>query len=193
MRLKHLRRMALLSLHVALLSLVPTAPANAGIFTGTCVLNVTFQFFSPVNGTTSAPSYSVSISPSAADFDPLWSGTQPCAVSGDVSPARTTVGGGSGSSTIWSCGAVLASGDWDQSWFNRSGNAGPPSLNGSHTITGTWDNWEMVVRNPSLSFTGNIHLTLSPFENSKALGCAGGGITSLTMIGVMVFQDPEVP
>lgn len=184
-----LRRTIVVMCAVAALLASAVPPVNAGLYSGTCVLKVTFNFNSPVKTLNTAPGYSVSVSP-AADVDPTWSGQQPCAVSLDpLSPARETSVSASGSSSIWACGGVLASGSWDQQWTDESGSASPSAVFGSHTITGTWGAWTLEVRNSSLSFVGVAELTVDPSDATKASRCPSG-FSSLTMTGVMAFQDP---
>lgn len=185
-----MRTRALLMSGLSMILLVVTGPqASAQVWTGACVLNVTFQFGSPVRLTGTNPGYTISVTP-AADLDPTWSGSQPCVTSLDaLSPARATSVSASGSSTLWTCGSVLASGRWDQQWTDRSGNSSPPAVFGSHTIAGSWGDWVLEVRNPSLNFLGIMPLTVHPSSASKIAQCSTG-ISSLTMTGVMEFQDP---
>lgn len=137
-----------------------------------------------------APSYSLTLEP-AVDLNPLAAGQQACAITLDAfEPLRSTSGGGSGVSTLWTCEFALGSGSWNQSWTDSSGAHSPPSVSGSHLLTGTWGSWTLVVNTPSLNFVGVAHLTTQAFENLKAPACAGAGVSSLTMIGQMVFQDP---
>jgi len=182
-----LRRVSCIAICFSLLA--AHSPAKASLWSGACIVNVTFNFLSPIRATTTSPSYNVSLS-GGIDLDPLTAGVQACAITLDaLEPLRKTSASGSGSSTIWSCGATLASGSWEQEWRDASGNLNPPRVNGSHSIVGTWDDWTMELRVPSLSFVGVAELTLAPFENLKAVDCLNG-INSLTMSGVMVFQDP---
>jgi hypothetical protein len=148
-------------------------------------VDVRVNFNSPVRLTDTHPNYGISM----GSFLP-----NTCVVSLDpLNPIRSTGGGGNGSSSIFTCGAALASGSWSQSWTNSSGSSNPPDVVGSHVLTGTWDDWELEVVNPSLSFTGVAHLRLAPFEQLKTATCATGSISSIAMVGVMYFQDPEVP
>lgn len=167
----------------ALLLLIPlAAPAEAGIWTGSCPVSVQVSFNSPIRLADTHPGYSISMSSFLPDT---------CVVTLDpLAPLRSTGGGGNGSSTLWSCSSVLASGSWSQSWTGDTSN--PPSVSGSHVITGTWDDWVLEIVNPSLSFTGVAHLRLAPIEQLKTLNCATGSVSSISMVGVLVFQDPEL-
>lgn len=190
-----IRKVLLIVLCMSLFGTVQ--PAQAGIFSGVCSLELVFHFSgSGMNGTTSAPDYEIEVRPFLADFDPLgWSGAQPCVVSGDIeNPARDTfVTADNGDSTIFSCAAVAGGGNWDQGWLRFNGQSAPASVDGNHTIEGTWDNWVLTATNSSLTFTGAVQLRLSPFEHLTAARCATGNIQSLRMVGLFVFQDPEIP
>lgn len=157
-----------------------TPPAQASIFSGSCPIQVNFTFESRVSGlpTLSAPGYSVTIS--------NYSGI-PCVVAPDLAqPLRLTSGGGNGSSSIWTCEATLGQGSWSQSW----GSGFPAVTSGSHLISGTWGSWTMLVRSSSLNFIGLAELTINPSQASGLVQCEQSGISSLSMIGTMVFQDP---
>jgi len=182
------RRALIIAIAVAALMVGLVPNASAGLYSGSCQLVLTFNFSSGV-GLDTKPSYSISASP-AVDLDPTWSGSQPCLVTLDAfNPTRETSVSGSGSSSIWACGAVLASGSWDQSWTNKSGGSSPSAIFGSHTITGSFGEWILEVRNP-LSFVGAAEMTVHPLDATKAAQCASGGFSSIRMIGTMVFQDP---
>lgn len=179
---------------LCVLLLAALAPAaRAGVFTGTCALNVTFNFDTPVRSITStqarmATSYNVNAG-DAADLNPLKAGSQGCAINASpLDPFRGTSASGGGSAISWTCEAVAASGSWDQQFHPD-----PDPVSGSHTIAGTWGNWVMFVNNPSLSFTATINLTVAPADAGKLAQCETNGITSLRMTGVMHLQDPEVP
>ncbi len=176
-----------------LAAVLASAPAaEASLWSGTCAVNVTFTFSSPVRSpdpttlTVTRPSYSISVAP-AADLNPLTSASEPCAVTlSGVDPFRETSVSASGTSTLWTCQATRAGGSWTQSWGGS-----PPAVSGSHAIVGGPDGWTMVVHNsPSLTFVGTMELVVHPGDTAKLAQCALGGITSLTMTGVMVFQDP---
>lgn len=159
------------------------APAAQGsIWTGTCPVRVDFTFNSRMGSAVwlGHPSYSFSVGNLLG---------LPCAVSLDAfQPFRSTNGGGSGSSVIWTCESTLGSGSWNQTWSPSL-----PPVFGSHVITGTWGAWTMVVTSPSLNFSGVIELTTSPFDAAKLALCETNGMWSLSMWGTMVFQDPEIP
>lgn len=172
---------AVLVLTIALFA--ATAPsAKAEIWTGSCPVQIDFSFGSRVRSATalSHPSYSFEFS----NYLGL-----PCAVTLDVfQPLRSTSGSGSGSSATWTCESTLGTGWWNQDWT-----PGLPSVAGSHIITGTWGDWSMVVTNPSLSFSGVVQLTVNPTDAAKLVTCESTGIRRLSMVGTMVFQDPEIP
>jgi hypothetical protein len=182
-----------LSVALASCLLLLVAPvARGSVFTGTCVLNLTFNFDSPIKAAALSQgrnvSYSISASP-AADLNPLDGGSQPCVVDTNaLNPFRPTDASGSGQAIAWTCEAAAGTGSWDQSWTPD-----PVSVSGAHAITGTWGNWHMVVNNASLSFTGSMDLTVAASDATKLSQCAGAGISSLRMTGVMHFQDPEMP
>lgn len=182
-----------LSLALAACLLLLVAPsARASIFTGTCVLNLTFNFESPirsvaVNGGRDI-GYDISVSP-AADLSPLDGGSQPCVVDTNaLNPFRPTTATGSGRAIAWTCEAAAGSGSWDQAWFPD-----PAHVDAAHSIFGTWGNWVMVLNNASLSFTGHMNLTVASSDATKLSTCETSGISSLRMTGVMHFQDPEMP
>lgn len=160
-----------------------TPAAEASIWTGACPIEVNFSFNSRVRTATSlsAPTYTVSIS----NF------LLPCAVTLNVNqPLRSTSGGGGGGSILWTCESTLAQGSWSQSW----GSGFPAVTSGSHVITGTWGAWTMAVASSSLNFAGVAELTISPFEPvDKLAECELAGIRDISMVGTMVFQDPELP
>lgn len=172
---------------IALLMLVGVPqPAHAALWSGACALDVRFVFSEPIQPTGSNPNYTVTVTP-AVDLDTGWPGSQPCLSSLDVDPFRSTSVVASGSSSLWTCGAVLASGPWDQGWQNQAGAFTPPAVFGSHSITGAWGAWTVLITSPSLNFTGVIELTLDTGTPTPA--CIGA--TSVRTTGVMVFQDPS--
>jgi len=170
--------------------MVPSSSAHASLWGGTCELDVTFTFSSPIRRldplALTRPGYSISVAP-AVDLDPLTGGSQPCAVTlSGTNPFRETSVSASGTSTLWTCEAANADGSWTQGW-----NGSPPSVNGSHLITGGPDAWTMVVHNsPSLTFAGTMELVIHPDDAGKLAQCELNGVSSLKMTGVMVFQDP---
>jgi hypothetical protein len=170
--------------------LLPFPSASASLWSGTCALDVTFSFSSPVRRldplALTRPSYSISVAP-AVDLDPLTGGSQPCAVTlSGTNPFRETSVSASGTSTLWTCEATSAGGSWTQGW-----NGSPPSVNGSHLITGGSDAWTMVVHNgPPPTFAGSMELVIHPDDAGKLAQCELNGVSSLKMTGVMVFQDP---
>jgi hypothetical protein len=169
-------------------------PARASIFTGTCALRLEFSFDTPVQSLTApveraaAPSYQASIA-GAADFNPLAPGVQACVVDNTpTSPFKGTSGFLSGTAIAWACEAAAGSGTWEQDWHPD-----PGAVFGAHTIAGTWGNWVVAVNNSNLSFTGTANLTVAPEDEAKLAECELGGISDLSMVGVMHFQDPPPP
>jgi hypothetical protein len=170
------------------MTIVPQA--NAALWTGACAVNVRFNFATPVRAVGTAPDYSITVS-SVADLDPLNSGTQGCAVTLDpLEIGRSTSVSATGSSVEWSCAAAVASGSWNQQWFDSSGSGSPPAMFGSHTVTGTWGDWVLTLTDASLTTVGVAELTLAPTEATKLAQCPLIGFTSLGMTGTLVFQDP---
>jgi hypothetical protein len=169
-------------------------PAHATIFTGTCAIALDFEFSSPIRSITSASaprastSYEASIR-GAADLQPIEPGIQACIVDNTpTSPFKGTFGFASGNAISWTCEATAGSGSWQQDWVPD-----PGVVFGVHTIAGTWGNWVMVVNNESLSFTGTANLTVAPADETKLADCERSGISNLSMVGVMHFQDPPPP
>ena len=178
---------------VVLVAVLGNSPsAQASLWSGTCALTLTFNFSSPVrspdalNLTVSTPSYSISVAP-FTDLNPLTGAWEACAISlSGLDPFRETWVSAGGSSTVWTCEATDAGGTWNQSWYPS-----PPSVFGSHVITGGPDGWTMLVHNsPSLTFVGSIELTVHPDDALQLARCEVSGMTSLRLMGVMVFQDP---
>lgn len=182
------KRMALILLAVSTIALGAPAPANATVFTGSCALNLTFSFHTrvrPASSLQTAVGYDVTAT-SARDLDPLAAGSQPCVVDTDaLNPFRTTDAAGSGNSLAWTCEFASGTGSWNQSWTPD-----PAPLFGSHTISGPWGDWTLIVNSPSLNFAGVAHLTVDPADATSLAQCETGGISSLRMTGVMYFQDP---
>ena len=184
-----MRRIGLVGMIVAL-SMTMLPQADAALWTGACLVNVRFNFTTPVRTYGTAPDYSISVS-SVADVDPTKSGTQGCAVTLDpLEIGRGTSVVANGSSTEWSCAAVVASGRWDQQWFDSSGSGSPPSMIGSHSMVGTWGHWTLALTDANLAVVGVAELTLAPGEATKLAQCPLIGFTSLGMTGTLVFQDP---
>lgn len=150
----------------------PSASAS-GLTHGECVVNLTFDFDSPVRSTLTSPTYSLS-------------GLGQCftLLNTDLDPTTSIVG--SGGSVVWSCGATWAGGTWDQSW-----DPAPPSVAGNHFIAGTWGAWEIVVQGPGYLAVGEFTTRAGdPSEALKVAPCATGGIDKIKMTGVLSFQDP---
>lgn len=142
--------------------------ANASLSTGACVIILTFQFNGPV-GLLTAPSFTLS------------GGGGPCAMTfGDGLTGSTSIGG-SGSSVLWNCGATVASATWNQTFSN-----GLPEGRGTAVIAGTNGAWTITVVAPPLVGTAQM-TTLEP---TKVATCPVEPFGTITMIGVMEFQDP---
>jgi hypothetical protein len=191
-----IRKLVVIALCSVLVGALAPA-ARAGVFTGTCILNVAFTFDTPIrsvtSGTASGPEaamavgYEVSAS-NGADVNPVKAGQQGCVIDVDpLDPFRGTAASGGGTAVSWTCEDVVAGGSWNQEFFPD-----PDPMFGSHTIVGTWGNWVMEVHNPSLTFTATINLTVAPSDVRKLQECETNGITELQMVGVMHLQDPEV-
>jgi hypothetical protein len=179
--------------------------AHATIFaTGTCVLKFAFNFSggSVGPGLLTHPSFSMTVTNDSVDFSPDaitgWSGTQPCGVvdtSGVTNTARnTTITSAGGSSSVWTCGAVVAGGTFHQSWATRGGQSDPPAADMSFGLDGTWGAWEVnfasVTSSPLVE--GVIHLTADPTFATEASACATNGVNTIHMIGVEAFNDPQL-
>lgn len=188
-----MKRRLLIAALVVCLTQMGLSPARANVvWTVGCTLVVTFNFSSPVKAANTAPDYTVSVAP-AADLDPMWAGSQPCvATFSGTQPGRTTsVIVSDTQTTLWTCGAVVSAGRWEQSWRDQSGTLDPPAVSGRHFLTGTWGSWVMELENLDLSFFGVMGLTVHPDDAGKLATCAsGGGFTTLKMIGHEVVQDP---
>lgn len=161
------------------------SPARANLWTGACALRVRLTFDSAVRPPVASPSYDLQALP-AADLDVTAPGIQPCAVTLSGSTFGTTAAEGSGSALAWSCGGTLGVGSWHQSFDAE----GPGGFDGTHVLTGAWGSWTLHVQTPSLNVLGVGELTLDPADATKTLGCGVGSIDSVSMIGVLVFQDP---
>ncbi|MDQ3952422.1 MAG: hypothetical protein M3279_05590 [Actinomycetota bacterium] len=161
------------------------APARAELWTGACALRVTLTFHAPVRPPLSGPGYDLEAS-GAADLDLTKAGIQSCATTLTGSISSGTSAGGSGRAAAWSCGTTVASGSWSQSFDAE----GPGGFVGTHTLTGTWGAWTLEVQNPTLNVVGVGEFTLQAAEALKTTSCATGSLSSVTMIGELVFQDP---
>lgn len=172
-----------------LLILHISTEARASLWSGACLVSVTFNFENNIRLVDGAPDYSVELE-ALADLDVMRPGMQGCMITLDaLEPSRATSGGGSGSSSEWSCAAAVGSGSWEQSWTDGSGSSSPPGFSGSHTITGSWNDWVLTVRNPSLNVVGVAHLS-APFDTQEVDRCVLVGLSEVTMVGVLLFQDP---
>jgi hypothetical protein len=163
----------------------PTAPARADLWTGSCALRVTLSFDTAVRPPLGSPSYDIDAEP-AADLDLTTGGIQPCVRTLSSEAFGTTSASGNGDATAWSCGATFARGSWIQTFDAE----GPQPFSGTHVLTGSWGNWVLQVQSPSLNVVGIGDFTLQAAEATKTPSCATGSLQSVTMVGVLVFQDP---
>ncbi|HYO60619.1 MAG TPA: hypothetical protein VEU29_01820 [Actinomycetota bacterium] len=161
------------------------APARADLWSGACALRLTLSFHSPVRPPVSAPAYELEAT-GAADLDLTTPGIQSCAHTLSGSAFGGTAAGGAGSAAAWSCGTTLGSGSWDQSFDEE----GPQGFSGSHLLTGSWGSWTLQIRSQSLNVIGVGDFSLQAAEATKTPSCATGSLQSVTMVGVLVFQDP---
>jgi hypothetical protein len=178
-----LRRTALLATLIVT-ALTWSAPnANAWLSTGACAVRVQFTFNARVKSSAVAlthPSFSVSLSSLLGES---------CAITlSGLDPIHSTNASASGTSTIWTCESVFAGGsNWNQSF----GPTVAPVDNALFTVTGSWGDWNIVLLDTGPpTYVGEVHLTLDPFQALTLAACETGGITSLSMVGVLVFQDP---
>jgi hypothetical protein len=183
------RKSFLIALVVSVFAIMP--PARALVFTGTCVIGIDFEFSTPLRSVTnaSAPraatSYEASIY-GAADLNPLAGGTQACVVDNTpTSPFKGTSGFLSGNAISWTCEAAVGTGEWQQDW-----DPDPGVVIGDHEIAGPWGGWVLAVHNADLSVTGTVNLKVAPADQTKLAECETRGISNLSMIGIMHFQDP---
>jgi hypothetical protein len=185
-------RRRLIGVLIPLLLAGSTTPAGADAWSGSCVLDLQFQFNQLVLLSGTRAGYTIGVSaPTDADLDKGWSGTQACVTSLDpTDPIRRTVVTNTGSSgnTEFSCSLVHSWGGWNQSWFDRSGDANPGNIAGSHLLVGTWDDWTMRIEAPN--FVGVVELRVHPDDIGRVGDCRGVGLAFLKMRGVMYFQDP---
>jgi hypothetical protein len=187
------RRILAIVAAVCLLGPVDVA-SSATLWVGSCVVDVTLNFDTPVRGNATAPGYSIDLRPSLVDYAPDaltgWPGNQNCLVEplDPTEPQRESFGFGDGTSTIWTCATASSGGAFQQDWYDSDNNLSPPNVVGQHFIAGTWGDWTFTLT--GTNFIGIAHLTTSPFENLKFQECAKLGFMSLTMTGVMEFSDP---
>lgn len=160
-------------------------PARAALWSGTCAVQVTIAFRAPLRPPLSAPNYDISAG-GAADLDPTTGGMQPCARTLSTEVFGTTAAGGSGHAIAWSCGTTLATGSWEQGF----GAEGPAPFSGSHVLTGSWGAWTLAIHSTELNVIAVGELALQASEAGKTRSCATGSLESVTMVGVLVFQDP---
>lgn len=162
-----------------------TGPAHAGLWTGACDVLVQISFRSPTRPPLSSPNYDIQVT-GAVDLDPTTPGLQPCVhtLSGEAFGA--TFAGGSGNALAWSCAGTVARGSWSQSF----GAEGPAPFSGTHVLTGPWGAWTLQVQSHSLNVVGVGNFVLQAAEATKTPSCATGSLSSVTMIGTLVFQDP---
>jgi hypothetical protein len=179
-----LRRIPAIALALVLVTAAAT-PARADLWSGACTVRVTLSFRAPVRPPLSSPNYDLVLT-GATDLDPLTSGVQACARTLSSEAFGNTGGGGSGTATAWSCGGTLGRGPWHQGF----GAEGPPAFSGTHILTGTWGAWTLHVQSSTLNVVGVAELALQAAEATKTPSCATGSLESVTMVGVMVFQDP---
>ena len=178
----------LASLAVLLAPIAPRADAT-GFTGGTCVLTVTFSFgANPVTTTLANHSYSFSFGNGLNGAS-----VKPCAAEGrdlnDLPRSQSGSGNGSGP---WSCELVEnAQGPATQTWTDSTGTLDPPVFDGTATISGTWGAWTMNLTS-GLSFQGVIQLTLNPAFSSETSNCESGGTSMIHMIGLEVFEDPQL-
>lgn len=182
-----LRRLAVLVSISTFTLVVPAPGAQSLVWSGSCTLQLTFDFSSRIRSASSLvltnPSYSISVSP--VDLDPLAGGTQGCLTS-PTGLLTTTNAWGGGSSLLWTCEGTLANGSWNQNW-----GSGPPHVAGSHLITGSGGSWTMEIHQlTGPTFVGTMELTVHPLSALSYANCPSAGVRSITMIGVLVFQDP---
>ena len=180
-----IRRKTLGAVLALLLVAGAASPARANLWTGTCALQVTISFDFPVRPPIASTSYRIEAW-GAADLDVTTSGLQPCAATLAERAFSGTSVVGEGSAIVWSCEETVALGSWDQSFDAE----GPPNFVGTHVLTGPWGAWTLHVQTPSLNVLGAGELTLHPLDATKTLGCGVGSIQSVTMVGVLAFQDP---
>lgn len=161
------------------------SPARANLWTGACALRLTIEFDSAVRPPLASPSYSLRAT-GAADLDVATPGIQPCATTLTGGAFGGTGAGGAGTALAWSCEGTLAIGSWEQSFDDEA----PTGFSGTHVLTGAWGAWTLHVQTPTLNVVGVGEFTLDPADATKTVGCGVGSVGSVTMVGVLVFQDP---
>ncbi len=102
---------------VVMLATVHT-PVQASVWSGSCALNLTFNFGSRVRplslSSVSRPSYTISAE-AAVDLNPSTTAKEACAITLDaLNPFRPTGISASGTSHLWTCEATDARGSWLQ-------------------------------------------------------------------------------
>ena len=186
-----MRKTTLLVLTILVGGMLPTPPASGvSLWSAACALNLRFDFNSPIRATGTAPGYDLIVTASQ-DLDPQAGGLQTCASTVETAELlRSTIVDADGSSSLWSCSAVLASGNWDQEWVDSGGDRSPPSLEGGHTIAGTWGDWQLVVRDQALTTVGVGQFTVDARDADLISDCPLVGVTTLRMTGAVFYQDP---
>lgn len=193
---------------IALLVLGLQPARAATLDTVECELNVTITFISPGQKMKSnvfpptTSDYTIDVT-QAKDLDPGTLGTQACRyTSGGVPVFRSTLVTATPTMTDddhWTCEAVLATGTWTQTWSPGL----PPDVVGAlYTITGTWGNWELTIRENAVPprTLGVMPLTFATINDpnpaayaaslaSYAPACVDSspGIASLALYGVEVL------
>lgn len=142
--------------------------ASASLSTGSCVIGLSFSFASDVGVGLTAPSFTFS-----------GSGTCAATLGGDV--LATTSIGGSGESILWNCGATVAEGFWDQTFSN-----GVPAMRGNFLLGVANGAWVFAITAPG--FVGSAQMTT--LEAVKVAACPLAPFRTISMTGVMEFQDP---
>lgn len=183
-------KQASIALLIALmLAIAISSPAKADLINGVCTLDMTISFDSPPTLTDTSP-YTISI-----DETSDWS---ECKLD-TLDPTPLVEGGGSANAlqSLASCGVLAGTGTWWQG-FGAGGGAPPPMLNGSHRVAGTWLHATMVVSSNVVGvFTGVIELVPHPdypLANALAIDTCSSdeAVESIRMLGVQVFNDPEL-
>ena len=141
--------------------------ANAALSTGACVITLNFNFNGTV-GLLSSPSFSYS-----------GGGTCAATLGGDV--VQSTSINGSGASVLWNCGAAVATGSWDQTFSSNI-----PNAFGSFVLSPVNGAYVLAVTAPGLVGTAQM----TTIDAVPLATCATNPVESLTLVGVMEFQDP---
>lgn len=165
-----------------------TQPADAIVWSGSCALNVRFNFSPYVTsvasdpGWVSNPDYWLTVTP-AVDLNPLTGIKESCAATlTGVPPFVPTSVSAEGTTATWSCEGVLGSGGWTQSW-----NGAIADVYGTHTITGSPESILLTITSfPAASFVAEMELAVvDPLRQAQ---CHIGSILSLQTTGVMEFH-----